>query len=191
MIYVSRSTTALLDGAADDPHARRRFLDNILEDVDRLDRLVSRLLEFSRADSDEPPNESIEYPELLSAAAPGAVIEYRAARSTVIAPRAHLESVVSNLYENARSHAAQGTEVSIVVDLDGDRLRTMVHNWGDPISPGNLPRIWDRFFTTRARDGGTGLGLPIVETIVHAHGGDVGVTSDTESGTSFFFTLPV
>jgi two-component system sensor histidine kinase ChvG len=181
----------LLDGAADDPAARARFLRNIVEDADRLDRLVSRLLELSRALSDDPPDERIDYPELLRAIAPAARVDYRTDTTHLLAPRAHVESVIKNLYDNALAHAAPGTDVAIRVDQEGGMIRTTVHNHGRAISPANLPRIWDRFFTTRSGDGGTGLGLPIVLAIVTARGGDIGATSDAQTGTSFSFRLPL
>jgi two-component system, OmpR family, sensor histidine kinase ChvG len=181
----------LADGAADDPAARARFLRNMIEDVDRLDRLVSRLLELSRALSDDPPDDLIDYPDLIAEVAPSAELDYRADRARILAPRAHVESVVKNLYENALAHAEPGTRVRIRVDRDGALLRTAVHNHGRPISSADLPRIWDRFFTTRAGQGGTGLGLPIVRAIVSARGGDVAVESDHETGTAFIVRLPL
>ena len=71
------------------------------------------------------------------------------------------------------------------------RIRTCVHNRGSVISEAHLKRIWDRFFTTRADRGGTGLGLPIVATVIEAHGGPVTVSSTEEQGTTFCFDLPV
>jgi signal transduction histidine kinase len=65
-----------------------------------------------------------------------------------------------------------------------------VHNHGDPISAANLARIWDRFFTTRANAGGSGLGLPIVAAAVAAHGGRTSVRSDAQEGTTFTLDLP-
>jgi signal transduction histidine kinase len=99
--------------------------------------------------------------------------------------------VVGNLLDNARQHAAPGTPVTVIVD-DGDgRIRTSVHNdnGGAPISEANLPRIWERFFTTRAQQGGTGLGLPIVKSVVAAHGGTVAVENAPGGGARFRLSL--
>jgi two-component system, OmpR family, sensor histidine kinase ChvG len=180
----------LADGADDDPAARRRFLANIIADARRLDRMVSRLLELSRAISDDPAEEALDYPELLAELAPAARLEYRTGQTILVAPRAHLESVVLNLVANATEHAEPGTQVTIAVERDGPMLTTSVHNAGRPIRPADLERVWDRFFTTRSDRGGTGLGLPIVRAIVSARGGEVGVTSAAATGTTFFFRLP-
>jgi signal transduction histidine kinase len=100
-----------------------------------------------------------------------------------------LGSALRNLIENARQHATVDTAVIVTVDGEGSGVRVSVHNQGEPISAANLARVWDRFFTTRAASGGSGLGLPIVSVAVIAHGGRTFVTSDTD-GTTFGFTLP-
>jgi signal transduction histidine kinase len=65
-----------------------------------------------------------------------------------------------------------------------------VHNLGSPIPADQLPKIWDRFFTTRGAAGGTGLGLAIVKSAVVAHGGTVDVRSSATDGTTFTIVLP-
>jgi two-component system, OmpR family, sensor histidine kinase ChvG len=188
----------LRDGAADDPAARGRFLDNVLSDARRLDRLVTRLLELSRAEADTTPVEAFDYERLVretaaSVRGPFPVeVEYESARRTVRGRRPLLASVLGNLLDNACHHGRPGSAIRVRVDdVAADRLRTTVHNHGDAISPANLPRLWDRFFTTRGSTGGTGLGLSIVASIVRAHGGTVEVTSGSAEGTTFAFELPV
>ncbi|MBN2361146.1 MAG: HAMP domain-containing protein [Deltaproteobacteria bacterium] len=187
----------LLEGAAADQEAAQRFLKNILGDANRLDRLVNRLLELARYEADTAAAESFDYEALVhdvAAQAHGAApveVAYRSQRRQVTGRRAHLASALGNLIENALQHAAPGTAVTVTVD-DGPAgdLVTAVHNQGPPISAANLARIWDRFFTTRAEQGGSGLGLPIVLSVVTAHGGRVEVHSDVDSGTRFAFALP-
>jgi two-component system sensor histidine kinase ChvG len=188
----------LLDGAAEDPRARRRFLGNILEDAGRLDRLVSRLLELSRLEADEAPFEAIPLGPLVAdavaATGPASVpviVEERASALTVWGRPGQLGSALRNLIENARQHAAPGTPVRVALEDAAGGIRVAVHNHGAPISPSNLGRIWDRFFTTRVGAGGSGLGLPIVAAAVAAHGGRTFVRSDAREGTTFGFELPV
>jgi two-component system, OmpR family, sensor histidine kinase ChvG len=188
----------LEDGAADDPDARSRFLGNILVDANRLDRLVTRLLELARFEADPIPSEMIDFEALVRetaerapAAAP-VVVKYHAKRTQLLGRRAHLASALGNLIDNAQQHAEEDSQIEVrVTDGPANSIRTSVHNRGPAISEANLQRIWDRFFTTRADRGGTGLGLPIVMTVVEAHGGSVGVQSTTEEGTTFSFDLPV
>jgi two-component system sensor histidine kinase ChvG len=189
----------LLDGAAEDPAARRRFLENALADAGRLDRLVTRLLELSRLEADEAPAAEVDLEALVQEAAapraeggPAVEVHYRAGARHLRGRPGQLASALRNLVENARQHAAPGTAVDITVEDAGPRrLRITVHNHGEPIPAANLPRVWDRFFTTRAGAGGSGLGLPIVASAVTAHGGEVFVDSRPGAGTRFGFELPI
>ena len=193
----------LRDGAADDPATRARFLAMILDDAARLDRLVTRLLELSRAESDDSAVEPVDLAALAAAVAErhGARVigpsfdSSRASRGTRSGrtgisgrPRS-LEAALDNLVANAVQHAAPGTAVTVTVDRDGDRARVAVHNHGAPLSPAVVARVWDRFFTTRADRGGSGLGLAIVRSVAAIHGGAVGVESG-EGGTVFWIALP-
>jgi two-component system sensor histidine kinase ChvG len=190
------ATELLLEGAAEDPAARARFLENILQDAHRLDRLVTRLLELSRVESDAGPAEVFDYEALVREVAAQVqgpaevVVDYAARTMHLFGRRAHVASALANLVENAQAHARADSPVTVLVaDVPGG-VRTSVHNDGPVISPANLGRIWDRFFTTRAAAGGTGLGLPIVRSVVQAHGGSVAVASSEEAGTTFSFELP-
>ncbi len=189
----------LAEGAADDPEARKRFLSNILTDAHRLDRLVSRLLELSRAEVDDAPAELFDYEALVREVADRATLRapevevevvYRADRTQLFGRRALLDSVLQNLIENAQQHANPGTKVEVYVgSTEGGALRTAVKNFGPAISEANQNKVWDRFFTTRGDSGGTGLGLPIVKTIVQAHGGSVEHSSSDADGTTFSFVI--
>jgi signal transduction histidine kinase len=118
-------------------------------------------------------------------------VQWTATRTQLEGVRSHLATALANLVDNAQQHAAPGSTVTVrVTDAPDGRLRVEVANLGTPISEANLPRIWDRFFTTRGDRGGTGLGLPIVASVVAAHGGTVAVTSSAEDGTRFSFELP-
>jgi two-component system sensor histidine kinase ChvG len=187
----------LAEGAADDPDARRLFLDNIQADAGRLDRLVTRLLELSRAEADTTPVEDVALPELVASTiatcrgATGIDLDYRTRVERIRGRPALLASMVGNLVDNALRHAAPGSRVTIRVDdADEETVRIAVHNDGEPISEANLARVWDRFFTTCGDAGGTGLGLPIVASIARAHGGRVEVDSGRGAGTTFKVWLP-
>jgi two-component system sensor histidine kinase ChvG len=186
----------LADGAAEDPEARVRFLNNILTDAHRLDRLVSRLLELSRVEADVGKSERFDYEALVREVAARsrgpAPVEVRfLARTTHLAGRrGHLSAVLTNLLDNAQQHAYAGTAVELYVGAGpGGALRTSVRNFGPAIPEANFAKIWDRFFTTRGEAGGTGLGLPIVRAAIEAHGGRVSVTSRPSDGTTFTFDL--
>ncbi|MCP5269203.1 MAG: PAS domain S-box protein [Zoogloeaceae bacterium] len=107
-----------------------------------------------------------------------------------------LDQVLSNLIENAFIHAfgkQPGGLVSIVAETTAaGRVRLLITDNGCGIPPENLSRIFDPFFTTRLGQGGSGLGLNIVQNIVNSIlGGDIEAESSPGNGTRFTLTLPV
>ena len=186
----------LIEQAGEDPTVRRKFLGNMLEDTHRLDRLVTRLLELSRLDADRTPVQDVDWEVLLEQAkrhhsTPNPVkLVYQSSRKLIPGRRGPLLSAVGNLLSNAQAFADPGTTVTITVQDAGTGVYTDVHNHGPPISTLNQKRIWDRFFTSRANSGGTGLGLPIVISVTESHGGRVTLQSG-EDGTTFSMYLPV
>jgi signal transduction histidine kinase len=109
-----------------------------------------------------------------------------------------LRQAVSNLMGNAVQHGA--ADEPVVLGVDGtaaDAVAIEVHNGGPPIPPGELSKIFDPLVRgssaehpKRNRPGSIGLGLYIAREIARSHGGDVGVTSTAEAGTSFTIRLP-
>jgi len=107
------------------------------------------------------------------------------------AREADLETALFNLLDNAVRFSPSGVAVEVDVASGPSAVRVAVRDHGPGISPANLPRIFDRFFTTDADRDGTGLGLAIVKTVVEAHGGKIAVESAPGKGATFTVTLPV
>jgi PAS domain S-box-containing protein len=104
--------------------------------------------------------------------------------------RHRILQVLLNLVGNALKFVGPGGRVTIGVDRQADAVRIWVHDNGSGISVDQLDRVFDRFW--RAGHGaGAGLGLAVAKGIVEAHGGQIGVTSESGAGTLFFFTLPL
>ena len=105
-----------------------------------------------------------------------------------------IHQVVVNLLANARVHTPPGTSVEVRVKQSSDKTVVQVEDSGPGISRDARKRLFERFArgdSSRARSSGsTGLGLSIVDTIVKAHGGSVGLTSKPGQ-TVFTVTLPV
>ncbi len=101
-----------------------------------------------------------------------------------------IRQVLINLLSNAQQASLLGTSVQIRCQpIDGHRVEVEIQNGGEPIPEKTLARIFEPFFTSKP--GGTGLGLPIVQRIVDAHGGQIALESDTQNGTRARLTLPV
>ena len=115
----------------------------------------------------------------------------------VNADRLMVRRAVTNLITNAAKHTAPGGRVLIfvkdVMEKGVRAAKILVSNPGEPIPAEHLPHLFDRFYRADAsrnrQDGGTGIGLAMVASIVRLHGGEVAVTSDHEA-TVFSFTLP-
>ena len=106
-----------------------------------------------------------------------------------------LHEIVANLVDNALKYSAPGARVVVDARIDGDSLAIRVSDTGAGISPGDLPRIFDRFTqldqsSTRAH-GGVGLGLHLVRELTRRFGGDVAVDSVVGRGTTFTVTIPL
>jgi len=103
---------------------------------------------------------------------------------------ARVEQAFENLLANAIQHAPPGSTVRIVAVLDANppRVRCAVEDEGPGLSPDNLERIFEPFFTRRK--GGTGLGLSIVQGVVDAHGGRVTAENRDGGGARFTVLLP-
>ena len=100
-----------------------------------------------------------------------------------------LRQVLINLLRNARQASPAGAEVTVNCEPFGeDWVELSISNAGDPIPEAVLERVFEPFFTSKSR--GTGLGLPIVQRIVSAHGGEVILQSDTRE-TRAILRLPV
>jgi two-component system sensor histidine kinase ChvG len=189
----------LAEGAADDPDARQRFLQNIGLDAQRLDRLVSRLLELSRIDaSDATPTlvavEPLVRRVVRRAEGPSSKItlQYQSSIPVIRGREADLETALLNLLDNALRYSPPETPVEVRVEgRAGDpELVLSIADFGPGIPPAHMPRIFDRFFTTDAEGEGTGLGLAIVKSVVDAHGGQIQVRAQEPTGTLITLKLP-
>lgn len=102
-----------------------------------------------------------------------------------------LSRLLQNLIYNAVSFTSANGRITLSLTRDEYNVRIKVFDTGAGIMPDNIPRIFDRFFTTRTEEGGTGMGLYIVRTIAQEHGGEVYVRSKPGRGTVFTVRLPL
>lgn len=106
-----------------------------------------------------------------------------------------IAQVLRNLLANALTATARGGRVVVAATADKRFATITVADSGRGVPLEHLPHVFERFYRadpSRARaTGGAGLGLAIVKAIVEAHGGTVGVTSETGHGASFWFTVPL
>jgi two-component system sensor histidine kinase ChvG len=184
------------DGGAMSKEQARRFLANIQQDAVRMDALVGRLLHLARIEAAPAVREPVDLRAFLDGVAEryrrgGNAIElaYAAPSRAVRLQPEQLESLLSNLLDNAVRHGA-GRPVALSVGEDSRGLLVEVRDRGPASSPERFERLFERFYTTERERGGTGLGLSIVRAIAEAHGGSAWAVRHDE-GLSFFALLPL
>jgi signal transduction histidine kinase len=185
----------------------REIFGSMLEEVERLARIVEGLLALSRLDSGEAQMEwvSFDLGELAATTADqmsllaedrGIAVVCEASSGIVVAgDRARLKQVVVNLLDNAIKYTSSEGAILLKVSRQNDFALLEVADNGMGIPAGALPHVFDRFYRVdkaRTRDqGGAGLGLSIVKSICIAHGAEVQVESSPGKGSRFQVRLPL
>ena len=197
--------------AKNDPQARERFLDLMLNDAQRMSRLIGDLLSLSKLQASErfAPQETVNLDNILrrvvASLEPISNSEETSISLTVsenlpmvIGDTDELTQVFQNLIENGIKYSKRGTEVIVVAEPDPsheNQLRISVRDHGEGIDPQHIPRLTERFYRVdkgRSRDmGGTGLGLAIVKHILIRHRAYLHIDSKLGLGSIFSVFLPV
>jgi two-component system phosphate regulon sensor histidine kinase PhoR len=196
----------LVDGGLEDPVFAKRFLGQMMSEIERQSRLVADLLDLSMLESDgvQLTRVPVAVRDLLDGVAQRFTLESAARSATVTvdadaavvvrADRGRLEQAVSNLLENALKYSPEGAAVVLRGESAGADVRIVVEDNGPGIPAAHLPRVFERFYRadpSRARhSGGTGLGLAIVKHVAAVHGGRAEAFNRPEGGARFVLTLP-
>lgn len=174
---------------------------DILDQVDRIDRIVRSLLTFSHAESiSGSPHENVKLSEVIQEAvrlvklAPEHrhTIELNVPTQTCVNGDAnHLAQIFLNLITNACYASPQELPVSVLCQSDEAWHTVSVTDCGDGIDAAVRDQIFEPFFTTKPVGSGTGLGLSLVYSLVNDHGGTVRIDEDYKKGTRMIVQLPV
>jgi signal transduction histidine kinase len=196
-------------GERPDAAETQRYLEVSASETRRLAALVDDLLTLARADAEglQLDRRVVELRPLVeSVAAALAPLAHRERRVALVAQPVRpglraladpdrLTQVLQNLVRNGIMHTPEGGAVSVEAGAeDTGWVYVAVSDTGVGIAPGDLERVFDRFYRTdesRARDlGGFGLGLSIARDLVEAMGGAISVSSELNLGTTFRVRLP-
>ena len=170
---------------------RRKFLDNIIADADRLAKISGRLRDFARAENPVAVGAAKLSVAIAGLRSSFAALDIRASGELETPMRITEENaaiIFSNLADNAVRHGS--STLDIAAKLHGNMLTVKVADNGEGVSSNNRTQIFDSFFTTRRDSGGTGMGLAIVRAMLDAHGGAIRLL-ETERGTAFELTAPI
>jgi two-component system sensor histidine kinase SenX3 len=192
--------------ASDDPAAVERFAGRMLTESDRLSRLVQQIIELSRLQGDEPLEapavvpvdkvvaRSVETTEMDASSRTISVVAGGTPGLQVFGNAELISAAVTNLVANAVAYSEPGSTVLVSTKDGGEMVEISVVDRGIGIPPGELDRIFERFYRVdpaRHRStGGTGVGLSIVKHVAAIHGGEVRVWSVEGQGSTFTLSLP-
>ncbi len=192
---------------APDGETTRRFLETILTNARRMQRLVDNLLDLARLEAGgwQPERESVDLAELAheawSSLTDGAriksmdfTVEVPEDAATIYADADAVRQILCNLLENSLRHTPAGGRIVCRSRREDDGVAVSVADNGAGILREHLPRVFERFYRadpSRSREeGGTGLGLAIVKHLVEAHGGRVAAESERGIGTTITCWFP-
>jgi PAS domain S-box-containing protein len=184
----------------------RSAVDRIIRQAERMSRMVHDLLDYSRVRVGQRITVVRAPCDLAAVAADvaaGMTVSHpkRAVRLVVDGDLRgewdtdRLAQVLSNLIGNALAHGDPDSPVTVRVEPHAEEVLVSVHNQGTPIPPDAIGHLFEPFWRGGTRpdkrtSGGLGLGLFIVQEIVRAHGGNLGVRSSRTEGTTFSVALP-
>jgi two-component system OmpR family sensor kinase len=190
-------------GAGDRPADLANAMRRIEQEGARMGELVEELLLLARLDQGLPVER---HPVEMSAVVESAVDAARAADPerpievdsqsalVVLGTESRLRQVADNLLTNARVHTAAGTPIHVRLAAEDGDVVLEVADAGPGVPAEEADRIFERFYRTdRSRtrsQGGVGLGLAIVRSVVEAHGGSVGYRARAGGGSVFRVVLP-
>ncbi|HEY7056720.1 MAG TPA: ATP-binding protein [Vicinamibacterales bacterium] len=198
-------TAAEMIAVADTDADRKRFLDLLTRDVDRLERLVSGLREVAVVGEqiEQEPAEAVDLKALLDEIARR--FEMSDGRRVQVLPespnalprvrgsRERLAQVFENLVGNAVSFSPEGASIAIGISGRDRSWVVTIDDRGPGIPEGHLDRVFGRFFTYRPgqpRDNHVGLGLAIAKQIVEGYNGVITASNRPEGGARFEVKLP-
>jgi two-component system phosphate regulon sensor histidine kinase PhoR len=204
---ISGYVETLLEDQMDLPDHAREFMNIILKNARRVNRLTEDLLALAQVESGEhkprvqPIRSSALVEDAIESLA-GMVVDSGVALepgdtidAVVLADVDAMTQVFGNLIENAMKYGVSGRRVVVGARPIDHAVEFYVQDFGQGMAEEHLSRIFERFYRVdkaRSREsGGTGLGLAIVKHIVLAHGGTIRVESELGAGATFFFTLPL
>ena len=207
MTTISGYIDGILDGTI--PESKHRYyLQIVSNETKRLSRLVRSMLDISRLQDQDIPEDKKMHFDLEECAGQVLItfekkindkkldvdVDFPAHPICTIAGKDYITQVIYNLIDNAVKFCPEGGTLGLKIKEGGNKAYISVSNDGDTIPPEELPLVFDRFHKldksrSQNRDG-WGLGLYIVKTIVTSHGENISVTSKN-GRTEFTFTMPL
>jgi signal transduction histidine kinase len=195
-------------GRTRNPSARREYLDTIVNEAQRLTRLLNNVLDFSRIEAGKrvyrPQPSSLQ--EVIQAAVRAIgyplkqggfelKVEIENSLPKIRVDRDGLEQAILNLLDNAMKYSGDSRQIDLTLKREDSHAVVQVADRGRGIPPEEQERIFEKFYRVSVGNGaripGTGLGLSLVSHLVKTHEGRVEVESTPGKGSTFSIYLPL
>jgi signal transduction histidine kinase len=198
----------LLLGRSPRPEVSHEYLETIVNESERLTRLLNNVLDFSKIEQGTKQYRLEPQPLAAIMQSAARAMEYPLAQQgfelrvdvvddlpPVAADADAIQQALLNLLSNAMKYSGEGRVIDLALTRDGGDAVVSVIDRGIGISATELPRIFDQFYRVQSsetqRIAGTGLGLTLVDHVARAHGGTVAVRSAPGAGSTFTLRLPL
>ncbi len=199
-LYGIMNTLELLKTEISPQSKRRKILDMALSETVRLTELLRKMLRFSKPDEEKKQTTDVNtiLDEILLLV--GKQLQENSIRIStsfaddlrkVYASRNQLRQVFLNMISNARDAMPDEGTLTIKTMAKGDNVYIEITDTGTGIREENINRIFDDFFTTKDSVKDVGLGLSVCYGFIKEHGGNIRVSSEWGSGTTFTIILPI
>lgn len=188
----------LLPRKYSDPEFRDSFSQVAAEEVEKINTLINRLLDFAR-----PTPLKLQAVDLGKAMEEILLLldndiaerkvtlekDFEPGKCNVVADKEQIKQVLLNLALNSLQSMEEGGRLRFIIKPGKEKAKVIISDTGCGIKPENLRQLFDPFFSTKSS--GSGLGLAIVHRIIDEHGGTINVSSEVGKGTEFTIELLV
>jgi signal transduction histidine kinase len=191
-----------LELMGDDPAEQQETIDLVIDELDRMNRLVEDLLLLAKSERPdflqlETVDLAVLTQELFAKAQALAERDWQldeVANGKIVVDRQRITEAILNLAENAVQHTRKTDIIAIGSTIDQKEIHLWVRDGGEGIEPQDKERIFERFArasNARRRSDGSGLGLSIVKAIAEAHHGKITLASELGTGSTFTIVIPL
>lgn len=205
LAVIAGAGSSLLRSDSIDDETRRRLLETIAEETDRLHRLLENILQMSKLETGESGTNKQWHvlQEIIGSALERVRRELQGREIRVRSPDdlpllfvdgLLMEQLFVNLLENAARYSPPGTAIEIRAIAEGERLSIVTADNGPGLTPGTEERVFEKFYRGSSSPDsgrGSGLGLAICRAVAQVHGGTISASNRPEGGAEFVLRLPL